>query len=171
MQALFGLTKYRTPEYLPVEAYHLSVPLLLLDYLVGRETFVGFRDPMNKTDPQNHGCVMTAMSYSADGAYRPPKALRLGLGLPAASQLIPYDNINDVHAQHASSGIHKIDLSSMSPVEAAGMYKIWTMKGWVRRTSDEGFLNALQSSSGNPMELIKAMRYDYNVQAVTPPSY
>lgn len=73
--------------------------------------------------------------------------------------------MNDVHLQHALSGIQRWELgNSMTPQEAAGLYKISQMKGWARRDSDEAFLNVLHSSAGNPAQLLKAMNYDFNLQ-------
>ena len=39
-QALFSRSEYHSPQFDALEAYHLSTPLLVLDYLTGRKAFV-----------------------------------------------------------------------------------------------------------------------------------
>lgn len=39
-QSLFSVSTYRSPDFKPLEAYNLSMPLLALDYLTGRKSFV-----------------------------------------------------------------------------------------------------------------------------------
>ena len=40
VQSLFSASRYKTPQWDMIESYHLSAPLLALDYLTGRKTFV-----------------------------------------------------------------------------------------------------------------------------------
>ena len=40
VQVLFDESAYRTPDNEAIESYHLSVPSLALDYIIGRKAFV-----------------------------------------------------------------------------------------------------------------------------------
>ncbi|ORX35071.1 mitochondrial ribosomal death-associated protein 3-domain-containing protein [Kockovaella imperatae] len=137
---LFATSKYRSPDYEKLRSYHMSTPLLMLDYLTARKTF-------------NRGMVISALSYS-DTVFYPSLSLEHGLGLESDRHLDPYDTIDPTHYAHATSGIKKIHLPyGMSTKEAAGMFEIWSRKGIVRRSTDETFMGTFAAAAGNPKEM------------------
>ena len=40
IQALYGKTLYRDPQFVPIHSYHLSLPRLIMEYASGKRVFV-----------------------------------------------------------------------------------------------------------------------------------
>ncbi|KAK4686765.1 small subunit ribosomal protein S29, partial [Tremellales sp. Uapishka_1] len=149
VDALFRKSAYRSTDYSLLEPYHLSVPRLMLEYLSAEKSF-------------SRGALVTAVSLTTPL----PAELLSGLSLPTPHPLTPYTKLEPQHLQNASSGLQKVDVPfGMSPEEAAGLFEIWSKKGWARKSTDEVFLEAFAGAAGNPRELSKGL--ERNMQALT----
>lgn len=143
IQALFGESNYRAPDYTKIQAYQLSMPRLILDLLAGQKTFA-------------KGAVLTALCHS-DTAFLPTDELLSGIGAATRSEIHAYSPLDETVLAYAKSGIERIDLPyGMSGDEAGAMFELWTRKGWASNGSDEVFLNAWNAGAGNPKELARA---------------
>lgn len=142
VQCLFQRTKYRKPDYSLLESYHLSTPRLLLQYLTGNKNFA-------------KGAIVGSTSLSATD-YLPTAEFLSGLNLETRSAVSPYTKLDEYHLAHAKSGIKTIAVPyGMTGAEAAGMYDLWTRKGWTVNKSDDVFVNGLAQSAGNPQEMVR----------------
>ncbi|ORY26490.1 mitochondrial ribosomal death-associated protein 3-domain-containing protein [Naematelia encephala] len=155
VHSVFTSSRYRAPDFSVLESYHLSMPLLALDYLTGRKTF-------------SRGIVLAAYSHSTPSLPIPP-VLTTALALPSthATAITPYTPLNPTHLAHASASIQRFQVPfGMSPVEAGGMAEIWQKKGWARPAGDEALMSGLSLSMGNPEVMGKGWRFDFKSMAV-----
>ena len=148
--ALFQRSTYRAPDYSPLESYSLSAPLLAIDYLSGRKTFVRLRRPAIAETSQARGAVLTAPSHSTP-YLDVPSILLAALDLPTPHPVTPYTRYDPHHLAHASSGIKKVEVPyGMTPGEAAGMFEIWAKKGWAPKgeAAYDGLSMLMENSDG-----------------------
>ncbi|WRT63202.1 uncharacterized protein IL334_000105 [Kwoniella shivajii] len=142
-QTLFKTSQYRTPEYTPIEPYHLSSPRLALDFISGRRSF-------------SKGVILTSLSLS-DPTNLPSPSLISALSLPSTTPITPYTPLDPYHLSHAA-GLQKIDVPfGMITKEASGMFELYARKGFAPSRSDELFLESFSSSNGNPEQLKRAL--------------
>ncbi|WVQ64300.1 uncharacterized protein L199_002462 [Kwoniella botswanensis] len=144
-QTLFTTSRYRTPDYTPIEPYHLSAPRLALDFMSGRRSFA-------------KGTILTSLSLS-DPTNLPSPSLIQGLALSSTQPLTPYTQLDPYHLSHASSNLKKIEVPyKMSDVEISGMYELLVKKGLTSENQSDGLFMELKSSSGdNPYELKRGL--------------
>lgn len=117
VQALFRTSKYRRPDYKFLEAYHLGVPRMALEYLSGAREL-------------KRGAVLTATALSHT-EYMPSDSLIAGLGLPPRRTMHAYTPIDETYLNYAKSGIKRFDVPfGMTGPEAAAMFQLFARKGW-----------------------------------------
>ncbi|WWD22697.1 hypothetical protein CI109_107190 [Kwoniella shandongensis] len=143
-QTLFTTSKYRAPDYTPIEPYHLSTPRLALDFIAGRRSF-------------SRGTILTSLSLS-DPTNLPSPSLISALSLPSTSPITPYTALDPYHLEHASSGLQKIDIPfGMTSKEAVGIFDLYAKKGWAPGGTDELFMENYTASAGNPREMVRGL--------------
>ncbi|TXT04856.1 hypothetical protein VHUM_03939 [Vanrija humicola] len=141
VQTLFGTSKYRTPTYEPVEPYHLSAPRLFLDYFSGRKSFA-------------NGAIVTAPSLTNTKIF-PSVDFYKGFGIQPRKAITEYTKFNEHHLAHAE-GVKKIEVPfGLTGTEAAGMFELWTRRGWVANGADDVFMGGFTAAAGNPLELAR----------------
>ncbi|KAK8844749.1 hypothetical protein IAR55_006599 [Kwoniella newhampshirensis] len=143
-QTLFTTSKYRAPDYTPIEPYHLSTPRLALDFIAGRRAF-------------SRGTILTSLSLS-DPTNLPSPSLITGLSLPSTSPVTPYTPLDPYHFEHASSGLQKIEIPfGVTSQEAVGIFDLCAKKGWAPGGTDELFMESFTASAGNPREMVRGL--------------
>lgn len=116
-QTLFNTTQYRAPDNSLLEAYYLGMPRIALEFLSGASEF-------------KRGAVVTATSCHRSD-FPISDSLIAGLGLPENKPLHAYTPLDETYVRYASSGIKRFDLPfGMSGHEAAGMFEVFSRKGW-----------------------------------------
>ncbi|WWC90199.1 uncharacterized protein L201_005132 [Kwoniella dendrophila CBS 6074] len=145
VQTLFKISEYRTPDYTPIEPYHLSTPRLALDFISGRRSFA-------------KGTILTSLSLS-DPKNLPSSSLIQGLSLKSTKEITPYEKLNEYHLLHSKSGLKKIEIPfNMSIKEIQGLYQLYIRKGLTSNNqSDDLFMELINSSQGNPFEIKRGL--------------
>lgn len=134
VQTLFRTSRYRRPDYKLLEAYHLGMPRIALDYLSGAREF-------------KRGAVLTSTAMSATDAL-PSESLIAGLGLPIRHTIHAYTPIDQTYYNVAKSGIKRFDVPfGMTGPEAAAMFQLFARKGWT--SNCECFWFQVSSISGH----------------------
>lgn len=117
IQSLFCTSKYRRPDFKLLEAYHLGMPRVVLDYLSGAREI-------------KRGAVLTATALSATDVL-PSDSMIKGLDLPIRRTMHAYTPIDETYYNYANSGIKRIDVPfGMTGHEAAAMFELFARKGW-----------------------------------------
>ncbi|WWC57585.1 mitochondrial 37S ribosomal protein mS29 [Kwoniella dejecticola CBS 10117] len=144
-QTLFTTSQYRTPEYQPIEPYHLSTPRLALDFISGRRSFA-------------KGTVLSALSLSDPKNPLSPSLIS-GLKLATSQPITPYTQLDPYHSLHASSGLKKREIPfNMSDKEVSGLYELLVRKGKTSANRSDNLYMELKSlSGGNPNEIKRGL--------------
>lgn len=176
IQAFFMTSKYRDPDFVPLEAYELAVPRALLELVLA--------PPKDKESGLQRGAVLTALS-STHAEFPPStellKALQASTSIPDAPVPWPrlfstvscrgsatrvpephaYSKVHDTHLAFArASAFQPVDVGQrLDRTEAASLLDllrreraIWTVP------NDEVFMAKLVESHGNMLSFEKSWR-------------
>ncbi|PVG04498.1 hypothetical protein CPB86DRAFT_868449 [Serendipita vermifera] len=142
-QALYCRSLYKTPQFLPVESHHLSVPRLLLEYACGSRKI-------------NNGMILGALSLY-NTSFLPTTELYEALNLDLSHGKRPdaYTKRSEVY-QHYAEGLQSFKVPERLDIkEAAGIFDVW-IKDRARHStpSDQLFLSKYCESGGNAREFM-----------------
>ncbi|KZT59887.1 hypothetical protein CALCODRAFT_166829 [Calocera cornea HHB12733] len=146
-QCLYVQSMYRDQQYIPIWAYHLSLPRLLLEYAIG-------------TRPLKRGLVLGALGPLHTN-FAAPVPLREAIGAEISWKAAvdgPFAVRHQAHV-HYSQGLQGFAMPAQLEVEAAkGWYHMMTRGGVLHtRPSDDFFLAKYTEASGNAREFGRAM--------------
>ncbi|WVN87579.1 uncharacterized protein L203_102762 [Cryptococcus depauperatus CBS 7841] len=147
IQTLFKPSKYRAPDYSPLEPYDLSIPRLVLDMIAGRRSF-------------SKGAILTALSYNSPSDLPSPSLLST-LDLPSTQPITPYTPLNQYHVSHAKNLTPIPVPPCMALEEAGGLFDLYARKGWTKGAGDELFMQSFVASQGNPGEIEREVRQSF----------
>ncbi|EJD48265.1 hypothetical protein AURDEDRAFT_113093 [Auricularia subglabra TFB-10046 SS5] len=142
MQALYSTSWYKDPHYKPIEACHLSVPRLLLEFASGRRALT-------------RGAFLGA--YSSLNTHFPlPLVLREAAGVPHDRPEGPYSKRPE-HLLTYTEGLDGFQIPpTLTPQEGIAIYELWQNAQAVPAAyTDRTFVNAFNLSSGNPRDFVK----------------
>ncbi|KAG8817225.1 37S ribosomal protein S23 mitochondrial [Serendipita sp. 399] len=142
-QALYGRSQYKTPQFVPIDTYHLSVPRLLLEYACGSR-------------PIRNGALLGALSLYHT-SYLPTTELYEALNLDLTHGRRPdaYTK-RSAELQHYAKGLQPFRIPDKLDIrEAAGLFDT-LLKEKILHTvpSDQFFLSKYCESDGNPKEFV-----------------
>jgi len=145
LQAVYGKTSYRDQHFVPIHAYHLSMPRLIMEYASGKRSFA-------------HGAFFSAVS--ATQSTNPiPIELRdaLELGELDTHFITEYSKRNQMMVEY-TKGLKKFEVpDKLTLEEAVGVFEIWKglkVFGSDKTFYDETFLGKYTESGGNPREFV-----------------
>ena len=111
LQSLYHPSAYKDPFWKNIQAHHLSLPRILLEYASGKRVL-------------NKGAFLGALNCS-DTQFGVPLELRDTLGLEYAHPTSPYEKRDSVHLEYAE-GLKKIEVAERLTVkEAASLFEVW----------------------------------------------
>ncbi|KAG8826206.1 37S ribosomal protein S23 mitochondrial [Serendipita sp. 400] len=142
-QALYGQSQYKTPQYLPIDTYHLSVPRLLLEYACGSR-------------PIYNGAFLGAISLYHT-SYLPTTELYEALDLDLTHGRRPDSYTKRSEAfQHYAKGLQPFRVPDRMDIREAAALLDTLIKERVLHTvpSDQLFLSKYCEADGNPKEFV-----------------
>ncbi|KZV98788.1 hypothetical protein EXIGLDRAFT_763256 [Exidia glandulosa HHB12029] len=144
VQALYSTSWYKDPYFKDIEACHLSVPRLLLEFASGRKELQRGAFLGAYTTTNTHFPLPLVLLEAADAELEKPA----GPWDPRPEHLKAYIS-KDL------KGFHLHNRGAISDKEAIGMYELWQLAQAVPASNTERtFMNAYMSSSGNPRAFI-----------------
>ncbi|KAF5316594.1 hypothetical protein D9619_006611 [Psilocybe cf. subviscida] len=146
IQALYGKTLYRDPQFVPIHSYHLSLPRLIMEYASGQRVF-----------PK--GAFMGAISRS-QSSWPVSTELRDAIDFNPMDMrpVSPYDKRNKTMLSYGA-GLKNLEVPEQLTLdEAAGIFEIWKGQGVFGRNKyfyDEAFLGKYTESGGNARDFVR----------------
>ncbi|KAF9507732.1 hypothetical protein BS47DRAFT_1303615 [Hydnum rufescens UP504] len=141
-QALYHQSTYRDPSFNYIQAYHLSMPRLMLEYASGLKSF-------------RRGAVVGAVSMS-NYAFQLPMELRDVLGLVPFRSSNIWAKRNPDYITYAQGLRREWVPPRMNVLEAAAMTEVWEHNEALHSKLTESlFMAKMAESSGNPREFLQ----------------
>ncbi|CAG7847120.1 SubName: Full=Uncharacterized protein {ECO:0000313/EMBL:CCA69094.1} [Serendipita indica DSM 11827] len=142
-QALYSQSQYKTPQFEPIESFHLSVPRLLLEYACGSRKI-------------HNGALLSALSMS-NTSWLPKTEIyeALNLDLTHGKRPDAWDKRSEAY-QHYAAGLKAFRMPERLEIkEAAGILDVMKNdRALLSDPSDQLFLSKYCESNGNPKEFV-----------------
>lgn len=142
-QALYRPSSYRDPQYRHIQALHLSMPRLILEYASGQASFA-------------RGAIVGAVSQT-NREFPVPVELQDALGQTPLNKASTTWMRRNAEYARAAEGLRPIDVpAQLNAQEAGALVEVWAQSGSLHSDlNDSLFLAKLAETGGNAREFIR----------------